>query len=1733
MIDTTPMEEAINESADSNYTYLAAIGEIVDNALQAVVNNLGAKDVTLFFDLDQGELIVLDNGFGCDDPEAFSRIGMRQNLRREDDSRLCAVSKFQDYFQAAISRYGVGSYYALNKLGDSFRTRSKKSGVTTVTRVVRLKMSGYKCQCFTDMNVQSLHTDIGNETIELDSGTEIKVLKLHPDLIHLLKGTGQETLCKNLKAIYYSYLGVETSPQIQGSPGIRIPGFLHFQQTMKRCFAEGVWDTPKGAVGSRGGLDMLTKLQNAFRSPGLIHPTIRPTDIKIKCLENGNLQEFELSNLDCFLDSICKNAKDCFPLHFSIDIEGTQAVVMGAIFYFPILNGEETCPDHDEFLEQQMNTQKLIVFWEGRLLTSAAGNLMPAFLKTGKGSMIPDRVHRRFFTVLYVDSAFQPDYNKRNLSSSEALKCLKKQFTTSVYTKAFEWWLLRSHRKHDQEIMWGRSPEGEEEVGVYTETVGLKGRFTRYTMITRLNEGFKQGDLIKIVTNGKTLAKQKSVPPPMGKIVCFRQNGHEAEGRTEGFVEIQQLSGTGTDMFEVESVSFELTTHELRILEHEEEKTAREDIARGIVTVAQVTCKGSTFSVGRDVVVEITFFNCFRKRVMNHTCNFEMLISQGVQSELPAVSMSELSSGHNTFSAFATKSGHYALSFKRLDVGKNVIKLEDKDGKEFDVMPLYIQAGPPETLEFPPVLKTTLGSLITNVPVKVLDKFGNNVAKSEIDRMKWQFWSRESLQFSPHDISKEIQSASHDGTITFSNLCLPDAPLGLSAQSSGKTIKFTLQGIRVSDKYTCTADFSVEVTHGAPCVLEIKNFPATIQNDSALEGISVSVSDVSQNLCSTVTGTILALSSNLSYISPSSSYHDHHLLCFRPLSSDAHGNMEMYRSPVCQRDGLVHSIMQKDPLAIKAVTSPADKTLELDLSQQKQVKARLILSNRNTFLVHDSLGVFVEGDFVMIDKTDRVTNSLVISNFFRPYDVVLAKVVGMECSSFKNQSQPCERLSRRSNIVLHVAIFENVFDLGEEVKATAAGYDAATWWDATIVKLLDDGTYEVKWALDEKDSNGNVLKQKDVLKRGNQLHKKRTPSEDRRRVKDSKVSMQIDVRQIVSRAFVLHTSVLCNRSKTDSGVDGSGQSQESLTKSVGTFAKNVWFGNEDDFATVLPAQIDFLFTQRSNFQNLKENKWFDCSIDGDAEVLHRRVLSTIVSSGMPKYMELYDSEKMLQVSKIHYDQSFVPANGPYARNREFPFSLHFRDESGALILPPKDSKVSCSWMKLEDGSSQLNADCSLPPYTLCKSTDIEVVVSYAMHVRDRQRLELTLPVKMQPGDPAKLCLQLVDKDYKSIEFIKVNTDCSLTIQILDRYNEPIPNLGPHTLSVTQLYLIDSVNQRHTMQSRQEDHRSGEQRWTDVTRDSGHQFEKGNFESVGDIFNLPFCHLGGKAGNVCLEMKAILHDSNSGETFEISSDAHFLKLGAGDATKVEIQDADFIELMSGVDPETVTIEVSVTDDYDNQVDCLNAPKLHISNEPSTTAGLRSTVRDFVKDQTRNIYSLSFEAGPYPPGTFEGTISVKMGRQSKSTSAQTGRQDGLIKSQDYVFRVKQSNRVESVTLQITKNVVMLPDSPHNPILCEVEADFATEDTNLLPKTCLTDCLLVLTDMHGAARRIAIESCQPNVQWKYGHILTLSTPFDPWRTPGTYQVSLEYTEKRPNLQAVATISNVVAITLLPGVV
>ena len=54
------------------------------------------------------------------------------------------------------------------------------------------------------------------------------------------------------------------------------------------------------------------------------------------------------------------------------------------------------------------------------------------------------------------------------------------------------------------------------------------------------------------------------------------------------------------------------------------------------------------------------------------------------------------------------------------------------------------------------------------------------------------------------------------------------------------------------------------------------------------------------------------------------------------------------------------------------------------------------------------------------------------------------------------------------------------FTVGEVVEARAQGYHR--WWEATIVKLLDDGNYEIKWAVDP---------QTDTIKKPSQVRRKK------------------------------------------------------------------------------------------------------------------------------------------------------------------------------------------------------------------------------------------------------------------------------------------------------------------------------------------------------------------------------------------------------------------------------------------------------------------------------------------------------------------------------------------------------------------------------------------------------------------------------------------------------------------
>jgi len=55
-----------------------------------------------------------------------------------------------------------------------------------------------------------------------------------------------------------------------------------------------------------------------------------------------------------------------------------------------------------------------------------------------------------------------------------------------------------------------------------------------------------------------------------------------------------------------------------------------------------------------------------------------------------------------------------------------------------------------------------------------------------------------------------------------------------------------------------------------------------------------------------------------------------------------------------------------------------------------------------------------------------------------------------------------------------------VFGVGEEIESRATGYHR--WWPSTVVKMLDDGNYEIKWATEP---------QTDLLKKPSEIRKKK------------------------------------------------------------------------------------------------------------------------------------------------------------------------------------------------------------------------------------------------------------------------------------------------------------------------------------------------------------------------------------------------------------------------------------------------------------------------------------------------------------------------------------------------------------------------------------------------------------------------------------------------------------------
>ena len=100
-ISIVPKARALTHASQSIYTNLTALGEILDNSLEAVAGNRGKKLVAIKIDLDAKKLTSTDNGHGCYDAAAFHQIGCGRPQRPKEKRPV--TGKFREYFQASCS----------------------------------------------------------------------------------------------------------------------------------------------------------------------------------------------------------------------------------------------------------------------------------------------------------------------------------------------------------------------------------------------------------------------------------------------------------------------------------------------------------------------------------------------------------------------------------------------------------------------------------------------------------------------------------------------------------------------------------------------------------------------------------------------------------------------------------------------------------------------------------------------------------------------------------------------------------------------------------------------------------------------------------------------------------------------------------------------------------------------------------------------------------------------------------------------------------------------------------------------------------------------------------------------------------------------------------------------------------------------------------------------------------------------------------------------------------------------------------------------------------------------------------------------------------------------------------------------------------------------------------------------------------------------------------------------
>eukprot|EP00960_Hanusia_phi_P054313 762616-Hanusia_phi.AAC.7 len=820
-----PKKKELLRASTANYSFVTALGELVDNSLQYVLRKPEnePKKILVILDSVNKTLVLEDNGVGCNDALKMLEFGSKQEQEVYDPSK-----SFRRYMRGDFSRYGVGTKNACKSLGETYVVSSKTKSAFSKQVVTEVDPDTWDAE-------QCLMSLAEGEEVE-SSFCRIEIKNFKFDQFFCKDGVFSSealSLClKNLRAMYYLYLEGDNSGARQFVDWL----LLHSAETcIKGCQGGG---RPSSAV--RKYKEQMHTFNSMLKEfVGEENRSSDQIDFEFQVILEGleTPQVHRLSQSNCCIDRmLCKDSKDCFPIYLEVKDEHSDKLsfVTGAVFYFP-RNEQETVPNVDELHGQTaQENRRFMTFWMGRWLPGE--HFSPEFMKYQKQKkpQAPERCYNRTFGFIFVDRGIEPEANKRALNVNAAsLMNMKNAFAAAQLEDSYDLWLKECHLKYDVEVSF----QGDEPRYIDREDV------SEHNKVTLCGQTFLIGHLVQLSNEVKD--KREKSKLYHGEIVRFLQDENFCKNKPSGKVEVDVLQSNN----KVKTLTFGIPAYSMKLITGTEYDHVKHQNELKIVRRVIPMLEKERFVAGSNIPFPtIVCQNSNMSNIEKPVLPFMRAFLKG--SKQDSVTTFDLKDGllawpEAVARAIFTRTDSYVLDLK--PAGDDV--LVECDSLSFKIIP----AAMAEIVldQVPATLNCVIGK-IHSYGLRVLDKYKNAITirndSHKLDLVLDPTSARNvEISFKPkfgESVSSSLQ------------LCVEKAKVGTySAQvvvSSKRNVQLTV---------SCAV--SINVQHGIPWEIQANASMTEFTNHAKFDPIDIAIRDSSANLCHTCPPALLVTSPDL------------------------------------------------------------------------------------------------------------------------------------------------------------------------------------------------------------------------------------------------------------------------------------------------------------------------------------------------------------------------------------------------------------------------------------------------------------------------------------------------------------------------------------------------------------------------------------------------------------------------------------------------------------------------------------------------------------------------------------------------------------------------------------------------------------------------------------------------------------------------------------------------------